>query len=214
MRALTGRGALLAAVGLLLALVLGVLAGRALPTAPGANSVDVGFARDMATHHAQAVAMAYTAVQTAPSAEVRQLAVDIASTQGNQAGRMQQLLLSWGQPLSRAGTPVMAWMAGTDLHARHEVEQAQGRPMPGMATAAEVARLGTETGRTFEVDFLQLMLRHHEGGVEMAQYGAEHATTQEVRDLARAIAASQRAESEVLTGYLAARGAQPLPQGA
>jgi uncharacterized protein (DUF305 family) len=211
MRGLTARQVLLAVGGVVAVLVLGVLAGRALPTAPGANSVDVGFSRDMATHHGQAVSMAYTAIQRAPTPEVRQLAVDIASTQGNQAGRMQQLLLSWDQPLSSAGRPVMGWMAGTDLHARHEVEQAQGRIMPGMATAAEMARLNSETGEAFEVDFLQLMLRHHRGGIEMAQFGAAHATTPEVRDLARAIVASQEAESQLLTSYLGARGAAPLP---
>jgi uncharacterized protein (DUF305 family) len=211
MTSTTARRALLSVVALLLALVLGILAGRALPTAPGANSVDVGFARDMATHHSQAVAMAYTAIQTAPSPEVRQLAVDVASTQGNQAGRLQQLLLTWHQPLSSPGAATMAWMAGTDLHARHVVEQRQGRVMPGMATAAELARLDGETGETFEVDFLQLLLRHHTGGIEMAEYGAEHATTEEVRDLAAAIAASQRAESQVLEEYLAQRGAAPLP---
>lgn len=214
MRGPTARQVLFATAGLLVALVAGVLVGRALPTSPGANSVDVGFSRDMATHHGQAVSMAYTALAKAPSAEVRQLAVDIASTQGNQAGRMQQLLLSWDQPLSSAGRPVMAWMAGTDLHARHEVEQAQGRIMPGMATAAEVARLNAEDVETFEVDFLQLMLRHHVGGIEMARYGAEHATTAEVRDLAAAIVASQEAESQLLTTYLTERGAAPLPASA
>ncbi|WP_432564584.1 DUF305 domain-containing protein [Kineococcus sp. SYSU DK003] len=212
MAALSARRVLLGAVALLLALVLGILAGRALPTAPGENSVDVGFSRDMTTHHSQAVSMAYTAIQNAPTPEVRQLAVDIASTQGNQMGRMQQLLISWGQPLSGAGTPVMAWMAGTDLHARHLVEQEQeGRIMPGMATADELARLNSETGQVFEVDFLQLVLRHHVGGIEMAQYGAEHATTSEVRDLASAIASSQQGESDLLRDYLAARGAEPLP---
>jgi uncharacterized protein (DUF305 family) len=211
MGAVSARRVLLGVVALLVALVLGVLLGRALPTAPGGNSVDVGFSRDMATHHSQAVSMAYTAIQTAPSAEVRQLAVDIASTQGNQAGRMQELLLTWDQPLSGAGTEVMAWMAGTDLHDRHVLEQQQGRIMPGMATAAEMARLNSETGETFEVDFLQLMLRHHTGGIEMARYGAEHATTEEVRELAGAIVTSQRSESQLLEDYLAARGASPLP---
>lgn len=208
----TARRVLLSTVALLLALVLGILAGRALPTTPGANSVDVGFSRDMSTHHTQAVSMAYTAIQTAPSPEIRQLAVDIASTQGNQTGRLQELLLTWDQPLSGAGTPVMAWMAGTDLHARHLREQDQGRIMPGMATAAEMARLNAETGDAFEVDFLQLMLRHHTGGIEMAQYGADHATTDEVRDLATAIASSQQGETLLLRDYLAARGAQPLPE--
>ena len=211
MASTTARRVLLGVVALLLALVLGILAGRALPTAPGANSVDVGFARDMATHHSQAVAMAYTALRAAPSDEVRQLAVDIAATQGNQAGRLQQLLVTWDQPLSAAGRPTMAWMAGTDLHARHVVEQRQGRPMPGMATADELARLGSETGRVFEVDFLQLMLRHHTGGIEMAEYGAEHASETAVRTLARSIAQSQTAETTTMEQMLRARGGSPLP---
>ncbi|MGI4894050.1 MAG: DUF305 domain-containing protein [Janthinobacterium lividum] len=206
----TSRSLLLTIVGVLLAFVVGLVAGRALPSAPGAQSVDVGFSRDMSTHHSQAVAMAYQAIQDAPSPEVRQLAVDIASTQGNQMGRMQSLLITWDQPLASTG-PVMEWMRGTDEHARHVLQQDQGRIMPGMATAAELARLSTETGATFEVDFLQLMLRHHEGGIEMAQIGARRATTSEVRDLAGAIVASQRGELTVLQSLLTARGAQPLP---
>ena len=204
------RRVLVLVVALLLALVVGMFLGRSLPSAPAGNSVDVGFARDMAIHHGQAVDMAYTALRTAPSPEVRQLAVDMASTQGNQAGRLQQLLISWDQPLA-GGSATMAWMAGTELHARHVVQQQQGRVMPGMATAAELARLRSETGRVFEVDFLQLVLRHHRGGIEMAEFGAEHATTDDVRDLARAIATSQQGESQLLTDLLAARGAQPLP---
>lgn len=206
----TARRVLLTVVALLLALVVGVLAGRALPHSPGGQSADVGFSRDMTTHHAQAVSMAFEAVQKAPSADVRQLAVDIASTQGNQMGRMQELLITWDQPLATTGE-VMAWMAGTDAHSRHLAEQAQGRTMPGMATAAELARLQAETGDTFEVDFLQLMLRHHEGGIEMATIGADRATTPEVRTLATAIETSQQGETVVLQDMLTARGAQPLP---
>jgi len=80
-----------------------------------------------------------------------------------------------------------------------------------MATGAELARLQSETGEVFEVDFLQLMLRHHEGGIQMAEVGAARATTPEVRDLAAAIEESQQGEVTVLTDLLAARGAQPLP---
>ncbi|NAZ85120.1 DUF305 domain-containing protein [Kineococcus indalonis] len=206
----TGRGALLLVAALLAALVAGVLLGRALPDAPGEQSADVGFARDMSTHHQQAVAMAFEAVQTAPSPEVRQLAVDIASTQGNQVGRMQALLGRWGVPL-RGSAPVMAWMEGTPGHAEHLRQQGRGRTMPGMATPAELARLGSETGEVFEVDFLQLVLRHHEGGLEMAETGAERVADPQLRSLARAIATSQRSEVQVLTDLLAARGARPLP---
>ncbi|WP_369070103.1 DUF305 domain-containing protein [Kineococcus terrestris] len=207
---MNARTVLVAVVGLLTALLAGVLLGRALPTAPGGQSVDVGFAHDMSTHHQQAVGMALDAVQRAPSAEVRQLAVDIASTQTNQVGRMQQLLLVWDQPLT-SGAPVMAWMAGTDTHARHLEQLEEGRTMPGMATAAELAQLGELEGAEYEVRFLQLVLRHHRGGLEMAQVGAERATTEQVRRLAGAIATSQAGESQLLERYLAERGAQPLP---
>ncbi|WP_208971626.1 DUF305 domain-containing protein [Kineococcus rubinsiae] len=209
---MTARRVLLALVALLLVLVGGILAGRSLPTAPGDQSVDVGFARDMSTHHAQAVSMAFEAIETAPTPEVRQLAVDIVGTQQNQVGRLQELLVVWGRPLATS-TPAMTWMSGTDAHSRHLATQAATGSdlMPGMATAAELARLQSETGATFEVDFLQLMLRHHQGGIEMAQVGADRATTPEVRDLATAVVASQEGEVTVLTDLLSARGARPLP---
>ncbi|WP_432491558.1 DUF305 domain-containing protein [Kineococcus gypseus] len=209
-RPAAGRRALLVVLAVLVALLGGVLVGRALPDAPAENSADVGFARDMSAHHQQAIAMAFTAVQSAPTPEVRQLAVDIASTQGNQAGRMQALLLEWGHPLS-GSAPRMAWMAGTDHGGAHAQPQQGGGPMPGTASAAEVARLGSESGEVFEVDFLQLMLRHHEGGLAMARAGAERVGDPQLRALAAAVLASQSSEARVLTDLLAARGAQPLP---
>ncbi|WP_432488019.1 DUF305 domain-containing protein [Kineococcus sp. SYSU DK018] len=202
---------LLAVAAVLVALVAGVLVGRALPDAPGEQSAAVGFARDMTTHHQQAIAMAYEAIQEAPSAEVRQLAVDIASTQGNQAGRMQALLRDWGYSLT-GSAPSMAWMTAVEGHAGH-AEQAQqdGRVMPGMATAEEMARLSELTGEEFEVFFLQLMLRHHAGGLQMAEAGAELVGDEQLRELASAILAAQSSETQVLEDLLADRGAQPLP---
>ncbi|WP_432535351.1 DUF305 domain-containing protein [Kineococcus arenarius] len=206
-----GRVLVLVAV-VLVALVAGVLAGRALPDAPGEQSADVGFARDMGTHHQQAIAMAYEAIQEAPSAEVRQLAVDIASTQGNQLGRMQALLIEWGHPLS-GSAPAMAWMAGTEEHVAHgQQEDGEGAvTMPGMASAEEMARLAQLSGEEFEVLFLQLMLRHHAGGLQMAEAGAELVGDEQLRELAEAILASQSSETQVLQDLLAERGAQPLP---
>ncbi|WP_432502959.1 DUF305 domain-containing protein [Kineococcus arenarius] len=196
----------------LVALVAGVLAGRALPDAPGEQSADVGFARDMGTHHQQAIAMAYEAIQEAPSAEVRQLAVDIASTQGNQLGRMQALLIEWGHPLT-GSAPAMAWMAGTEEHAAHGQQEGEAGvvTMPGMASAEEMARLAQLSGEEFEVVFLQLMLRHHAGGLQMAEAGAELVGDEQLRELAEAILASQSSETQVLEDLLAQRGAEPLP---
>jgi uncharacterized protein (DUF305 family) len=203
------------AVGLLvagggLAVALGI--GRT--ETPTADSVDAGFARDMSRHHVQAVEMANLVLLRTADAEVRRLAFDISSTQTNQVGRMQGWLALWGLPPS--GGEVMSWM-GQDGHAMHDMPAdpaaADGAVMPGMATEAELAELRTLSGPELDVRFLQLMIRHHQGGLAMAQYAAGHAGLPAVRTLARSIAETQTAESTTMATMLQARGAAPLPAG-
>lgn len=185
-----------------LAVALGV--GRA--TTPAADSVDAGFAQDMSRHHLQAVEMANLASSRSTDPEVRQLAFDISSTQNNQAGRMQGWLTLWGLPITNR-TP-MAWMdSGTPM----SMGSGTGAPMPGMATKDELAQLRSLSGSDFDVLFLQLMIRHHQGGSAMAQEGAARASEPAVRGLARSIAETQAAETETMRAMLAARGASPLP---
>jgi uncharacterized protein (DUF305 family) len=205
------------AVGLLLlggglAVALGI--GRpATPATPTADSVDAGFARDMSRHHQQAVQMADLAPEHSHDPAVRLLAFDIASTQNNQVGRMQGWLSLWGLPLS-GGAP-MSWMGGTMAGMSGMAGMTAGAPdnalMPGMATDAELARLRTLTGTAYDVEFLRLMIRHHQGGLAMAQYGAAHATVPAVRRLATTIADTQTAEVTMMKAMLAARGGTPLP---
>jgi uncharacterized protein (DUF305 family) len=83
--------------------------------------------------------------------------------------------------------------------------------MPGMATDAEIEKLKGLTGAESDTYFLQLMVRHHQGGAPMMQYAAEHATNAVVRNFASKMAQSQAAEISVMTQMLAERGAQPLP---
>jgi uncharacterized protein (DUF305 family) len=177
---------------------------------PAPDSVDAGFARDMSRHHLQGVEMANLAVGTERSTdpEVRTLAFDISSTQTNQAGRMQGWLSLWGLPLS-GGEP-MAWMAGGGGHAGHTMDTG-GVLMPGMATEEELADLRGLSGPAFDVQFLRLMIRHHQGGRDMAEYAAQHAEVAAVRDLARSIAQSQTAETTTMARMLATRGGTPLP---
>ena len=193
----------LVVLGGALALVLGI--GRDAETQPGA--VDVGFSRDMARHHLQGVEMANVALERSQDPAVRGLAFDISSTQTNQAGRMQGWLALWGY--SPTGGDVMAWMSeGGEGHTGHA---AAGNLMPGMATEDELTELRSLSGTSFDVRFLQLMLRHHQGGFDMAEYAAEHAETDVVRRLGETIAVAQTAESDLMTGMLAERDADPLP---
>ncbi|MGY1710987.1 DUF305 domain-containing protein [Geodermatophilus sp. SYSU D00758] len=184
--------------------------------APGADSVDVGFARDMSRHHLQAVEMANLVPERSNDPEIRQLAFDIAETQQNQVGRMQGWLSLWG--VSPTGGDAMAWMGeetgsgdtAGDM-AGHDMSAMDGALMPGMATDEELAALRELSGTEFDVEFLRLMIRHHQGGAEMAEYGAEHAREAVVRNLAGSMAETQAAETTTMTRMLTARGGTPLP---
>ena len=176
---------------------------------PAADSVDAGFARDMSRHHLQGVEMANVALERSDDPEVSQLAFDISSTQTNQAGRMEGWLSLWG--LSPTGGEVMGWM-GDGGHAGHSMEGMDGDVlMPGMATEDELAELRELSGTAFDVQFLRLMIRHHQGGLDMAVYAAEHADVAAVRRLGQTIADTQTAETTTMTDLLAARGGTPLP---
>ncbi|MGY1986152.1 DUF305 domain-containing protein [Blastococcus sp. SYSU DS0669] len=210
------RTALLAVIGVGLLVLGGGLAvalGIGRDAQPTADSVDAGFARDMSRHHLQGVEMANLVAERSDDPEVEQLAFDISATQTNQAGRMQGWLALWDIPVS--GGDTMAWMAGADAHAGHDMagtEMAAGALMPGMATDDELAELRSLSGTAFDVEFLRLMIRHHQGGFDMAAYAAENAEVQAVRDLARSMVRSQGAEVETMTAMLAARGGTPLPE--
>jgi uncharacterized protein (DUF305 family) len=195
----------LLAVGGGLAVALGV--GRT--EQPAADSVDAGFARDMSRHHLQAVEMADLATTRSTDPDVLRLAFDIASTQTNQVGRMQGWLTLWGLPLTSGET--MAWMGAAAMSGHDMSAMSDGAVMPGMATEAELTQLRSLSGTPFDVMFLQLMIRHHQGGLVMAQYGQQHATEAVVRGLARSIAETQTAETTTMAEMLRSRGGSPLP---
>jgi len=205
------RTALLAVIAIGLVLLGGGLAvalGIGRTESPTADSVDAGFSRDMALHHLQAVEMANLALDRSEDEAVRGLAFDIAETQKDQVGRMQGWLALWGLPPT--GGDAMAWMgAGTGGHAGHTMSE--GAVMPGMATEEELAVLRGLTGQPFDVEFLRLMMRHHQGGRQMAEYAVEHAEVSAIRTLARSIVESQAAETGLMAGMLAERGGTPLP---
>lgn len=204
--------AVLAALGLLL---LGAAGGLLLglpgssTAVPAADSVDVGFAQDMSEHHQQAVQMAAWERDHTTDPALRQLAFDIETTQLQQIGRMQGWLGLWGAASSSPSGEHMAWMSSPSGH--DHAAGAAVDTMPGMATSEQLRALRAASGQQLDVLFLQLMLRHHEGGVVMLEYAAQHAAVPEVRNLATQMLSAQTSESDYLRQLLAARGGTPLP---
>lgn len=192
---------LLTALASLLVGVLGtVWVLQARSSAPTDFGADAGFARDMQTHHAQAVQMGFLVRDRTDDEEVRTVAYDIITSQQQQAGQMYGWLVQWG--LDQTGSrPPMAWVGGEHAAAHANADGT----MPGMATPAQLAELEAASGVEAERVFLRLMIAHHSGGVAMARAAVADARTPEVRTLAEAIAASQTSEIQLLQQMLDAR---------
>src|SRR5215217_637899 len=151
---------------------------------PGNDSAEAGFARDMIVHHAQAVQMAEIIRDKTNSDDMRLLAADISLTQQGQIGIMQGWLEVWGLPIT-GEEPAMAWMG-------HPMDGL----MPGMATPDEITRLSQLPPDRADVLFLRLMIAHHAAAIPMAQVILKRTDEPEVRELARSIVNSQKAEIE------------------
>ncbi|RBM04803.1 DUF305 domain-containing protein [Streptomyces sp. PT12] len=82
-----------------------------------------------------------------------------------------------------------------------------GALMPGMATDEQIEELTAAEGRAAEVLFLQLMIVHHQGGVDMARAAADAASTEEVERLASGMVEAQASEIDLMNDMLEARGA-------
>lgn len=172
------------AVGLLLGLGIGYL----LPSLgrPSDDSPEAGFARDMSTHHAQAVEMGMMAYTRATNPEVQTMARDIALTQQGQIGMMQAWLREWKLDPTGAQPP-MAWMPGG-------AESVRDGLMPGMATQTEIDQLRTAEGTAGDLHFLKLMIQHHLGGIHMAQEIVRVSDEDEVKDIAQVAIDGQQRE--------------------
>ena len=151
---------------------------------PGNDTAEAGFARDMIVHHGQAVQMAEIIRDKTHNDDMRLLAADISLTQQGQVGIMQGWLGVWGLPIT-GEEPAMAWMG-------HPTDGL----MPGMATPDEITRLSTLPADRADVLFLRLMIAHHEAAIPMAQAILKRTDEPEVRELAKAIEKSQKAEIE------------------
>ncbi|MET8544972.1 DUF305 domain-containing protein [Kitasatospora sp. NPDC004799] len=201
-----------AALAAAVALALGVPAlvasgtsasGSSTLAAPADDSPEAGFARDMATHHQQAVDLSFVVRDRTADEPTRTLAFDIINTQANQRGMMMGWLDQWGLPQHSTATP-MAWMK-----MGHEYQAHDGSLMPGMATNTQIAKLRTLSGRDAEVYYLQLMIEHHKGGVEMAQGYVDKAGNETEKRLAQSMVIGQTSELQLMTDMLKERGATP-----
>ena len=132
------------------------------------SDADVEFMSGMIPHHAQAVIMGGWAKTHGARQDVAILCERIVVGQTDEIGMMQQWLRDRGLPVPDAkSTRHKMKMNGME----HEML------MPGMMTDEQMAALDKARGPEFDRLFLEGMIRHHQGAVDMVEelfkaYGA------------------------------------------
>ncbi|GAA2574801.1 DUF305 domain-containing protein [Dactylosporangium fulvum] len=151
------------------------------------NGTDVKFATDMIPHHQQAVDMAKLAETKAATPAVKDLAARISKAQGPEIATMSGWLKAWGEPVPSAGA----------------MDHGMDHSMPGMMSQQEMQQLAAASGTAFDKMFLTMMIKHHEGAVEMARTEQEKGADPAAKKLAADIATSQTAEIAEMKAMLA-----------
>ena len=132
------------------------------------SSDDIAFAEMMIPHHEQAIEMSEIAFLNTTNPDVLQLAQEIKVTQSPEI----DLMMSW--------TGVKA-----STHAGHM--------MDGMLSQNELSDLREAKDKAFDRLFLEGMIKHHEGAIEMAQDVAA-SKNKDVANLSAAIISAQELE--------------------
>ncbi|MEU7281707.1 DUF305 domain-containing protein [Streptomyces sp. NPDC045431] len=152
------------------------------PASPGQdahNAADVAFAQGMIPHHRQAVQMSEMAADRAAAPEVKALAEKIKKAQDPEIRTLSGWLTSWGEQVPGED-------AGMD-HGGHD-------GTAGMMTEEEMDRLAKSSGKAFDTAFMEMMIKHHEGAVEMAKTEQAKGSYAPAKKMAGDIVAAQSAE--------------------
>lgn len=146
------------------------------------EDADVMFAQMMIPHHEQAIELSDLALNPAAQASdaVRALATQIKGAQDPEIAFMKKWLSDRGQPLN------------PDSSVDHS------SMMKGMLTLEDLDALRTLIGSEFDQAWIESMIAHHEGAIDMADTVQRDGEDAEIAKLAAAIVAGQSAEITTL----------------
>ena len=143
------------------------------------NDQDTTFAQMMIIHHEGAIEMSQLAIEQAETPEVVALAERIAEAQGPEIDEMTAWLNTWGEDVS------------PDDHGGMDMG---GMDMNGMSQEEMMTQLDGLTGTEFDQAFLEAMIAHHEGAIEMSEQQLADGQNPDAVALAEKIIADQQAE--------------------
>jgi len=158
------------------------------------NRTDVMYAEMMIPHHEQAIEMSDIIIDTeGVSTETVALAEQIKAAQGPEIEQLDGLLESWG----------FDSMAGRDVDGMGNMDGMGGMGMNGMMSEEDMEALEDASGADAERLFLESMIEHHEGAVDMSEPVLTDGQSPELIELAGEIIDAQLVEIETMKDLLA-----------
>jgi uncharacterized protein (DUF305 family) len=124
------------------------------------SPADVEFMQGMVPHHAQAVIMAGWAASHGARADVQRLSLRIAAAQSDEIAMMRRWLRERGQAVPDSNATRHVMKMGNMTH---------DMMMPGMLTDEQMAALDRARGSRFDRLFLEGMIGHHRGAIQMVE---------------------------------------------
>ncbi|AFM14985.1 hypothetical protein Mycch_0159 [Mycolicibacterium chubuense NBB4] len=144
----------------------------------GYNAEDVAFAGNMVAHHQQAVDMAALVPERSTDPDLVALASRITAAQQAEINTLNVFLVQWKENPE----------AGTGGRGGH------GQPMQGMVDDATMAKLKSLRGTQFDTLWLQSMINHHQGAIEMAEAEIANGANVDAVSMAKAMVTTQENE--------------------
>ena len=132
---------------------------------------DIMFAQMMIPHHKQAISISEIALNKSKNLAILKLSRQIKGAQDSEIAKMTYWLKA----------------KNSSMTMDHDMN------MSGMLTQKELASLKSLTGNKFDRNFLQLMIKHHQGALEMIDLISNSKNT-EAKALAKAIFSAQSKE--------------------
>ena len=163
----------------------------------GHNDTDIAFASDMIQHHAQALEMVDLTLGRELDPEVVTLTEEIRAAQAPEIEKMADWLEDWDQPVPETSRD------HANAHAEDHGESAElDTDMPGMMSAGEMDALENASAAEFQTMWLEMMIEHHEGAVEMAETEVAEGENAKAVSLAEEIIDAQEAEISTMQDLL------------
>jgi uncharacterized protein (DUF305 family) len=162
------------------------------------NDADVEFASNMLQHHAQALAMVDLTIDRPLDPEVQQLAEQIRDAQAPEIETFTDWLTDWDEEVPE--TVRDHSNAGHDMDDMGDSMNDEN--MPGMMTSDDMGALEDASDAEFQTMWLEMMIEHHEGAVEMAKAEQQDGQYKPAVDLAADIEKSQTRETTLMRSLL------------